>query len=175
MLSLATKRLRTLPFRSTPLASIHFHRLTKLASTPLSRFTYPLKSAELMSKAQFGEEIPRSTLQKARLLVFPAVGPSAASNLSNIMVMAELSRAIATEASPGLHPLPSISTVSDVRLTPPAGGRTGAAAGMAAMVEARNARINVEIIECILKDDAAFGVFQGDQADVSFYTFAACI
>jgi hypothetical protein len=110
-----------------------------------------------MSKAQLGEEIPRITRQKARLFVFPAVGPSAASNLSNIIVRAELSRAIATEASPGLHPLPSISTVRDVRLTPPAGGRTGAAAGIAAMVDARHAKSKVESEDSIFETDVVCG------------------
>jgi hypothetical protein len=114
-----------------------------------------------MSKAQSGEEIPRSTLQKARVLVFPAVGPSAASKLSNIMVMAELSRAMATEASPGLHPLPSISTVRDVRPTPPAGGRTGTAAGLAAMVEDKKAKTMVGNENCILEGDTVCLVDHG--------------
>ena len=137
----------TLPLRSTPFLSIHFHLLTKLACTPFSIYTYPRKSAELTSNAHPGDVMPIFTLQNARVLAPPAFGPSEAEKLSKMMVKAELSEASITLASPGLHPLPSRSTSRVVRETLPLGGRTGAAArdtacGMAATTAAYRTRNN---------------------------------
>ena len=120
--------IHTLPFKSNPFLSIHFHRLTKLAFTPFSMYTYPRKSAELMSNAHPGDVMPIFTLQNARVLAPPFFGPSAAEKLSEASM---------TLASPGLQPLPSRSTSRVVKVTLPFGGRTGAAArvnacGMAA-------------------------------------------
>lgn len=124
--------IHTLPFKSNPFLSIHFHRLTKLAFTPFSMYTYPRKSAELMSNAHPGDVMPIFTLQNARVLAPPFFGPSAAEKLSKMTVMAELSEASMTLASPGLQPLPSRSTSRVVKVTLPFGGRTGAAARVTA-------------------------------------------
>jgi hypothetical protein len=132
-----------------PLLSIHFHRVTRLASTPFAIFTYDRKSTELTSNAQPGELIVTLTRQKARFLRVPAFGPTPAAKSSKMRVKAELSEANATPTVPALQPLPSVSTLGLSTATlpilgVPEGGRTGVAAGAAGTanaVTAKNAAI----------------------------------